>query len=57
MCLWNMDAPGGNKVKILQNLKVLYFTQPPGACNGSELWETIRLNLVLVWLLYVHPNF
>ena len=31
MCLWNMDTPGGNKVKIWQNLWVPYFdpAQPP----------------------------
>ena len=39
MCLWNMDAPGSNKVKIWQNLKVhvLHFdpAPPPGAWDVS----------------------
>ena len=29
MCLWNTDAPGGNKVKIWQNLQVLHFDPAP----------------------------
>ena len=39
MCLWNMDAPGSNKVKILQNLEVLHFDpiHPLGTCDVSEV--------------------
>ena len=29
MCLWNMDAPGGNKVKYGKNLQVLHFDPAP----------------------------
>ena len=28
MCLWNIDAPGGNKVKICHNLKSQILTPP-----------------------------
>ena len=59
MCLWNKDAPSGNKVQILQNLYVLHFdpAPPPGACHVSELWGTIDELTVQVWLLYHHQNF
>ena len=55
MCLWNTDAPGGNKVQIWQNLSVPNFdpAQPPGACDVSEVWETLGWtyspSLVTVW--------
>ena len=44
MCLWNMNASGGNKVKIWQNLQILYFdpAPPPGACDVSEKRDTLR---------------
>ena len=29
MCLWNKDAPGGNKIKLLQNLSMPYILTPP----------------------------
>ena len=47
MCLWNMDAPVGNKVKIWQNNLVPHFDQSNpkgggGACDVSCVWETFR---------------
>ena len=47
MCLWNTDAPGGNKIQIWQNLKVPNFdpAQPPGAWDVSEVWETLGMNI------------
>ena len=44
MCLWNTDAPGGNKVKIRQkSLSPTYWPYPtPGAWDGSEVWGTFR---------------
>ena len=39
MCLWNMDAPGGNKVKIQCMAKSF---KSPGACDVSEMWGTHR---------------
>ena len=29
MCLWNTDAPGGNKIKIWQNLSKSYILTSP----------------------------
>ena len=42
MCLWNTDAPVGNKVEMWQ--KSLYFdpAPPPGACDVSEVLGTHR---------------
>ena len=39
--------------------KVLHFgpAPPPGACDVSEVWETLDELAVQVWLLYDHPNF
>ena len=56
MCLWNMEAPGGNKVKIWQkSASPTFWPHPtPGACDVSEVWGTHR---VQVWWLYHHRNF
>ena len=37
MCLWNTDAPGGNKFKIWENLLVLHFDPTKGARDVSEV--------------------
>ena len=44
MCLWNTDAPGGNKVKIWQkSLSPTFWPCPtPGACDVNEVWGTLR---------------
>ena len=44
MCLWNTDAPGGNKVKIWQkSQRPTFWPCPtPGACDVSEMWGTLR---------------
>ena len=42
LCFWNMNAHGGNKVKIWQNLQVLHFVPAPGAFDVSEVWATLR---------------
>ena len=55
MCLWNTDAPGGNKVKLWQkSLSPTFWPRPtPGACDVSEVWATLRWtyspSLVTVW--------
>ena len=36
MCLWNMDAPGYNKVRIWQNLLILHFDPVPSP--GTMMW-------------------
>ena len=57
MCLWNMDAPGGNKVKIWQ--KSLGPTCSP-CPTPRGMWcqceEPLDELTVQVWLLYLHPN-
>ena len=56
MCLWNTDAPGGNKVKIWQkSLSPTFWPRPtPGAWDASEVWATLRWtyspSLFTVWL-------
>ena len=44
MCLWNMDARGGNKVQIWQKyLSPTFWPRPtPWACDVSEVWGTHR---------------
>ena len=44
MCLWNTDAPGGNKVIIWQkSLSPTFWPRPtPGAWDVSEVWATLR---------------
>ena len=44
MCLWNTDAPDGNKVKIWQkSLSPTFWpTQPQGAWDVSEVWGTLK---------------
>ena len=59
MCLWNTDAPGGNKVKIWQKfLSPLFWPAPPqGQVMSEKCEEPIDELTVQVWLLYHHPNF
>ena len=59
MCLLNKDAPGGNKVKILQNLKVLHFDHhhPNGNALPLRYEQLVDELTVQTWLLYHHPNF
>ena len=54
-----MDAPGGNKVKIWQNLKVLNFDPDPtlGHVMSVKREQSLDELTVQVWLLYDHPNF
>ena len=49
MCLWNTDAPDGNKVKLRQKSPSPTFWPfpTPGAYDVSEVWAT--LSLVTVW--------
>ena len=44
MCLWNTDAPSGDKVKLCQkSLSPTFWPRPtPGACNVSEAWATLK---------------
>ena len=55
--------PGGNKVKIWQNLQVLHFdpAPPQGACDVSEVVATLRLtyskSLVIVGLPKLYFTF
>ena len=42
MCLWNTDAPDGNKVKISQKPPTFWPCPTPGACDVSEVWGTNR---------------
>ena len=60
MCLWNMDGPGGNKVKIWQKSPKSYILTPaPPQGHGMSVKCEEPLNelTVQVWLLYFHPNF
>ena len=60
MCLWNIDVPGGNKVKIWQNtLQVLHFDPipPHGHVMSVKCEEPTDELTVQVWLLYHQPNF
>ena len=60
MCLWNTDAPSGNKVKIWQkSLKsyILTWTHPQGHGMTVKCEEPIDELPVQVWLLHHHPNF
>ena len=59
MCLWNMDAPGGNKVKLWQKyLKVLHFdpAPPPGYVRSVKCEQPLDELTVQVWLLYDRPK-
>ena len=54
MCLWNTDAPSGNKVKnMAKSLSPKIFNPPPLACDVSEVWATFiwtcSASLVTVW--------
>ena len=58
LCLWNMDAPGGNRVKIWQNLCLTFWPRPNLQGHGMSVKceEPIDELTVQVWLLYHHPN-
>ena len=59
MCLRNMDAPGGKKVKIWQK-SLSYILTPPhpqGHMMPVKCENSIDELTVQVWLLYHHPNF
>ena len=58
MCLRNMDARDGNKVKIWQNLSPTFDTTHPQEHVLSVKCEQFLDELtVQVWLLYHHPRF
>ena len=59
MCLWNTDAPGGNKVEIWQNLLVKHFDPAPlqGYVMSGKCEQPSDELTVQVWLLYDHPNY
>ena len=60
MCLWNTDAPGGNKVKIWQkSLSPTFWPRPHTQGHGMSVKceEPIDELTVQVWLLYDHQNF
>ena len=59
MCLWNKDAPGGNKVIILQISKshILTPPHPQGHVMSVKFEQPLDELTVQVWLLYDHPNF
>ena len=60
MCLWNTDAPGGNKSQNIAKISKSYIlTLPhpqghvmPVKCEAPKYKLTVQ-----VWLLYHHPNF
>ena len=58
MCLWNTDAPGGNKVKLWQKSKSYIFIPPHHQGHVVSVKSEIPLGglTVQVWLLYDHPN-
>ena len=56
MCLWNMDAPGSNKVKISKS----YILTPPhtqGHVMSVKCEEPIDELTFQVWLQYHNQNF
>ena len=60
MCLWNTDAPGGNKVKIYKKISKSYILTPPhpqGQGMSVKCEEPLNELTVQVWLLNLHPNF
>ena len=59
MCLWNTDAPGGNKVQIWQKISKSTFWPRPTPRGRWCQWSVRNpwMNLVQVWLLYHHLNF
>ena len=60
MCLWNMDAPHGNKVKLWQKFLSPTFLPrpaPKGHMISVKCEQPLDELTVQVWLLYHHPNF
>ena len=59
MCLWNMDAPGGNKVKLWQkSLSPTFWPAPPqGHGMSVKCEEPVDEATVQVWFkLYLLEN-
>ena len=61
MCLWNIVAPGSNKIKIWKNLLVQYSNPAPpqGHVMSVKCEKPFKLYelTVQVWLLYHHRNY
>ena len=58
MCLWNTEAPGGNKVKLWQkSLSPTFWPDPQGHVTSVKCEQPLDELTVQVWLLYDHPNF
>ena len=58
MCLWNTDAPGGNKKSNYG--KISYILTPPhpqGHVMSVKCEQSLDELTVEVWLLYDHQNF
>ena len=53
MCLWNMDAPGGQNMAKSKS----YFPPPMGHVMSLKCEQHLDELTVQVWLLYDHPNF
>ena len=60
ICLWNTDAPGGNKVKNLAKAEsptIWPRPNPKGrVMSTDDGWETLWWITVQIWLLCNHPN-
>ena len=58
MCLWNTDAPGGNKVKIQQIplVPILTTHKPQGHVMLVKCEQPLNELTLQVWLLYDHLN-
>ena len=60
MCLWNTDAPGGNKVQLWQkSLSPTFWPcpTPQGRVMSVKCEQPLDELTVQVWYLYHHPNF
>ena len=51
MCLWNMDAPSGHKVKFWQNLK-WHPPHPQGHVISVKCKQSVDELMVQIWLMY-----
>ena len=58
MCLWNTDAPGGNKL-WQKSLSPTFWPHPTpqGHVMSVKCEQPLDELTVQVWLLYHHPNF
>ena len=58
MCLWNINAPGRNKVKIRQkSLSPTFWPHPTPRGRWCQCEQLLDELTVQVWLLNHHPNF